>query len=82
MEHCYLLTTVDNPYDPYDQFDQWYRYDEDMGYHSCAYLSRVAHTSDLMSPTENREEIKRAIKEIVRVDPFGIYRMVVHQITD
>ena len=41
-----MLTTIDNPYDPFEEFDQWYSYDMDAGYNSCAYLARVSFTSD------------------------------------
>ena len=38
MEMC-MLTTTDNPYDPFTQYEAWYRFDEDNGYHSCAWPS-------------------------------------------
>ena len=69
----YALTTVDNPYNPFEQFDAWYRFDEDKGYHSCAYLARIAQTSDQLSPAENNDEVERAIDDILRYDPLGIY---------
>ena len=71
-----MLTTADNPFDPYEQFDQWYLYDIDNGYNSCAYLDRVAHTSDQLSDVENAEEIERAIDEIIKYDFRNIYRKV------
>lgn len=75
MARC-ALTTIDNPYDPFTQFDAWYRFDEDKGYHSCAYLARVARTSDQLSPAENAQEIERAIDDIVRYNPLNIYKKV------
>ena len=48
-----MLTTIDNPYDPFDQFDEWYSYDMDAGYNTCAYLARVSFTSDSLSDKEN-----------------------------
>lgn len=71
-----FITTVDNPYDPCDQFDQWYQYDMDMGYNSCAYLDRIAKTSPALSDKENEQEIERAIDEIVRFDPLNLYAKV------
>lgn len=71
-----MLTTVDNPYNPFDQWDKWLMYDNDAGYNSCAYLARIAHTSDELSDSENEDEINRAIDEIIRYDPFGLYRKV------
>lgn len=70
------LTTTDNPYNPFTQYDAWYRYDEDKGYHSCSYLARIARTSDQLSEAENEQEIERAIDDIVRYDPLGIYKKV------
>jgi hypothetical protein len=71
-----MLTTVDNPFDPYENFDSWFLYDSQKGYNSCAYLSRVAHTSDQLSDYENDREIERAIDEIVKYDFMNLYRKV------
>ena len=68
-----MLTTLDNPYDPFTQFDLWLQYDIDKGHNSCAYLGRIAETSDELSDEENAEEIERAIDEIVKYDPFNLY---------
>ena len=73
MAKC-MLTTFDNPYDPFDQFDQWFMFDNDFGYCSCQYLARIARTSDALSEKENDEEVERAIDEIIRLDPFNIYK--------
>ena len=75
MSKC-ALTTTDNPYDPFTQFDAWFRFDEDKGYHSCAYLARIARTSDQLSAVENEQEIERAIDDIVKYNPLGIYKKV------
>lgn len=75
MAKC-ALTTTDNPYDPFTQFDAWFRFDEDEGYHSCAYLARIARTSDQLSAVENEQEIERAIDDIVKYNPLGIYKKV------
>lgn len=72
----YALTTVDNPYDPFDDFDNWYRFDMDKGYNSCAYLDRIAMTSDALSDAENSEEIGRAIDEIIKYDFRNLYRKI------
>lgn len=75
MAKC-ALTTFDNPYDPFEQFDSWYMFDLDKGYNSCAYLDRIAKTSDSLSDKENEQEIERAIDEIIKFDPFNIYKKV------
>ena len=68
-----MLSTVDNPYDPFDNFSSWYMYDVESGYNSCAYLARIAKTSDQFTDVENDEEIERAIDEIIQYDFRNIY---------
>lgn len=75
MTAC-ALTTIDNPFDPFDQFDEWYRFDTDQGYYSCAYLDRIARTSDQLSDEENNREIERAIDEIIKLDLTKKYKKV------
>lgn len=75
MSIC-AITTKDNPFDPIDQFDSWFMFDVDKGYNSCAYLDRIARTSDQMSDEENEREIERAIDEILKYDFMNIYRKV------
>ncbi len=71
-----MLTTVDNPFDPFTQFDLWFLFDVEKGYNSCAYLDRIAKTSDQLSDKENEEEIERAIDEIIKYDFMNIYKKV------
>ena len=74
------LTTVDNPYNPFEQFTSWFLFDEEKGYHSCAYLGRIARTSDQLSDEENNQAIERAIDEIIKYDFTNIYRKVIQQV--
>lgn len=76
MNYACMLTTVDNPFDPFTQFDSWFLYDVEKGYNSCAYLDRIAKTSDQLSDEENAEEIERAIDEIIKYDFMNIYKKV------
>ena len=71
-----FITTFDNPYDPYEDFPHWYQYDCDRGYYTCAYLARIARTSDRLSDAENEIEIERAIDEIIKYDFMNIYKKV------
>lgn len=71
-----MLTTIDNPFNPFEDFNQWFLYDIEKGYNSCAYLARIARTSDSLTEEENLEEIERAIDEIIRLDFLGIYTKV------
>lgn len=71
------LTTFDNPFNPFEQFVSWFLFDERKGYHTCAYLGRVAKTSDRLSDQENDRELERAIDEICELDFMDRYRKVV-----
>lgn len=79
MNRTIALTTFDNPFDPIDQFNDWWRFDTDHGYNTCQYLARIAKPTDQFSDKENEIEIERAIDEIIRLDPFGIYKKVVKE---
>lgn len=70
------ITTVDNPYNPLDDFTSWFMFDVEKGYNTCAYLDRIARTSDQLSDEENEEEIERAIDEIIKYDFMNIYKKV------
>ena len=72
----YMLTTVDNPFDPFTQFDSWYQFDVEKGYNTCAYLARIAITSDELSEEDNAEAIDRAMNEIIAYDFLNIYKKV------
>ena len=76
MSVHYRLTTIDNPYDVFDNFDLWLLFDVEQGYNTCGYLDRVSNTSDDMSDAEVDAEIERAIDEIIKHDPFNVYRKV------
>lgn len=71
-----MLTTVDNPFNPLDDFNSWYMYDVESGYNTCAYLARIARTSEQFTESENDEEIERAIDEIIKYDFRNIYLKV------
>ena len=81
MRRC-MLTTFDNPYDPFEQFTSWFLFDVEKGYDSCAYLGRIARTSDQLSEEENDLEVERAIDEIIKYDFRNIYKKVTRQDTN
>lgn len=74
-EEC-SITTFDNPYSPFEQFELWFLYDVEKGYNTCAYLGRIARTSDSLTDEENNAEIERAIDEIIKYDAADIYKKV------
>ena len=76
MSKVCMLTTIDNPYDPFTQFENWFQFDVLKGYNSCAYLGRIARTSDAMTDEEQLRETERAIDAICKLDFRNIYRKV------
>lgn len=76
------ITTFDNPYDPFTQFSEWDTYDRSKGYNSSEYLARIVKISDQMTDEENNKEIERAIDEIIKYDPFNIYKKVKEPVND
>ncbi|MCI9428102.1 MAG: hypothetical protein HFI81_10190 [Eubacterium sp.] len=73
MQKC-MLTTFDNPYNPFEQFASWFLFDVEKGYNTCAYLGRIARTSDQLTEEENNKEVERAIDEIIKYDFRNIYK--------
>lgn len=68
-----MLTTSDNPFDPHTQFDEWNNWDQASGYHTCAYLARIALTSDELSEKDNDLAIEQAIDSIIELNITGNY---------
>lgn len=77
-----MLTTIDNPFNPFTQFDEWYAFDEDKGYHTCAYLARITKASDELSEPDEALATEDAIDEIIKYNPLGIYRKVTMSTVD
>ncbi len=71
-----MLTTSDNPFNPFIQFNEWYAFDVGKGYNTCAYLARIAKTSDQLSEKDEAIAIESAIDEIVKFNILGIYLKV------
>lgn len=70
------LTTFDNPFNPFSHFNEWFLWDVNHGYNSCAYLARIARTSSQLTDEENAAEIERAVDEIVSLDFTNKYRKI------
>lgn len=71
-----MLSTIDNPFSPFTQWTEWKRYDEDKKYYTCAYLARIATTSDDLSEADYDKAISDAIDEIVSFNINGLYKKV------
>lgn len=82
MKRVCAITTFDNPFDPIENFLDWYLFDEDKGYHTCAYLGRIARCSDEFTDEENERIQEEAIDEIIKYDMIGIYKKVVKQVAE
>ena len=74
-----FVTTIDNPFDYFTEFDDWYAFDTDKGYNTCAYVARIATTSNEMSDKDYEDEVNHAVDEILRINPLGIYKKVVEK---
>lgn len=68
-----MLTTIDNPYNPFTQYDDWYAWDTQQGYNTCALVARVAVASDGLTEAEEESLIEDAMNDIVKYDLVGLY---------
>ena len=77
MSKACKLTTIDNPYDPFEQFNDWFMYDNEKGYNSCAFLARIVDelysNSDEYDSEDDPELIEKAIDQIIQYDFQDIY---------
>lgn len=78
MDTEVMLTTFDNPYDPFDDFLSWFLFDIEQGYNTCGLLGRIARYSEDFSVTEEKEDMERAIDQIIDNDFLNIYKKVTH----
>lgn len=70
---AHLLSTSDNPWSPWTHFDEWFAYDARAGYHTLAYLARIAVSSDEISDADQDLAVELAIEEIIRLNINGLY---------
>jgi hypothetical protein len=76
MDTVYLLTTIDNPFNPFTQYDAWFAFDVSRGYNTCAYLARIAKSSDELSEADQALAIDEAMNEIVKHNLSGVHLKV------
>lgn len=75
MKIC-ALTTADNPNDYFKQPDEWYGYEVLTGGRVLSALGDNVFTSEALSYEENAREVERAIDDIIRNDPIGVFKKV------
>mgnify|MGYP000087116949 CR=1 FL=1 len=83
MNRIVMLSTIDNPFDPLTQWDEWLAYDEDNGYYTNCFLSRVIDSLFGDIDDYNEEDqgiaIEKAIDEIVKYNVHGVHKKLVYQ---
>lgn len=78
------LTTIDNPYDPINDYDRWLAADRSLAIvnhrrDTCSMLALFSYCSENFSEKRNKEEIERAIDEIIENDFMNVYKKVKHE---
>lgn len=69
-----LISTTDNPWNPFTQYHDWHYWDTAvLGHCSEERLASIAYFSDAMTEEESDRENERAIDEMIRRDPLGIF---------
>lgn len=74
-----MLTTIDNPYNPKKDYDKWRIWDTENGYHTEAYMARLAQMSkdfDLNDEFKMAKLTNEVINDILENDTLGIYMLV------
>jgi len=77
-----MVSTIDNPYNPFEDFDSWYAYDEQAGYHTTGFVSRIIATSPELSKPDQDLAYEQAIDEILRENVSGIYIRVSREVSE
>ena len=68
-----MLSTSDNPYNPFTDWKQWYAFDTQNGYNSCAYLARMCDAYADVSPDDEEKSYEDAIDRICKLNLTGNY---------
>lgn len=75
-EKEYMLTTIDNPFNPFEEFDNWFKFDTRKGYNTCSLLARTTSSREDLTSIEEKNDINKAIDEILKNDMLNIYKRV------
>jgi hypothetical protein len=82
MKERVHITTIDNPFNPFEDFASWYDFDMEKGYCSCQRVARLANITDDMTDIEEEEEIERATRRLVEIDPLDIFQLYIIKVED
>ena len=82
MKERVHITTIDNPFNPFEDFASWYDFDMEKGYCSCQRVARLANITDDMTDIEEEEEIERATKRLVEIDPLDIFQLYIIKVKE
>lgn len=70
-----MLTTLDNEYNPKKDFDKWLAMDEELGYNTSEYISRLADFDYDDDSITTSMKYQNAVLEILHNNP-DTYRLV------
>ena len=82
MKERVHITTIDSPFNPFEDFASWYDFDMEKGYCSCQRVARLANITDDMTDIEEEEEIERATRRLVEIDPLDIFQLYIIKVED
>ncbi len=82
MKERVHITTIDNPFNPFEDFASWYDFDMEKGYCSCQRVARLANITDDMTDIEEEEEIERATRRLVEIDPLDIFQLYIIKVKE
>lgn len=71
-----MLTTPDNEWNPITQFDDWNARDQELGYNTMSYLSRILRTSPELSEEDQLDAYNSAVDQILKYNLTGNYMVV------
>jgi hypothetical protein len=60
------VTTMDNPYDPFTHWEEWYLFDINAGYNTCARLASVTFIGYALSEAETYRIIEQGIDRLIK----------------
>jgi hypothetical protein len=75
-ESVTMLTTIDNPFSPFTEFEEWFAFDIQKGYNTCALLDRVVPSRESLDEEDELSMIESAKLKIVQFNTSGRHVLV------